>query len=347
MATAVLVVLAGVAASGALSSFSLENLQKSKATSASYPSRRWGPNMVYDAKDGYVLMFSGSSGGNATWSYSNGRWTNLDIAAAPPARAHAGIAYDAADGYVVLFGGAGAHRTFNDTWEYSGGVWKNVTATAGPAPPPMVAMGMSYDAADGYIVLFGGLTATHKTLNATWEFAGGKWTNVTATVGPAPMGRFAEGLAYDAADGYVLMYGGWTDVKGLKDKTLEDTWKFSGGRWTELSSLSAPGPRWFVGLTYDSADGYILLFEGINDSGMKSNWNTPADTWTYQGGVWTNVTNPSDTPSHRFAEGLVDDPAGNNVLLFGGLNSTAVVAHTLSDTWTYAAGVWTNVTKTA
>ena len=319
----------------------------SKNPAPVHPSNRWGPNMVYDAKDGYVLLFGGSTNQNYTWKFSDGKWTDLNIAVAPPSRAHGGIAYDAADGYVVLFGGSSRNVYYNDTWEYSGGVWKNVTASAGRGPSPRVAPAMAYDAADGYIVLFGGMNAAHHTLNDTWEFAHGKWANVTGTTGETPVSRFAEGLAYDAADGYLLMYGGWTATKGLKDKTLDDTWEFSGGAWKPLSPKENPGPRWFVGLTYDSTDGYVLFFEGINDSGVKSYWNTPPYTWTYRGGVWTNVTNSSNSPPHRFAEGLVDDPADHYVLMFGGLNSTAVVAHALSDTWTYAGGVWTNITKTA
>jgi len=318
-----------------------------KSAAPVHPSNRWGPNMVYDAKDGYVLLFGGSTNQNYTWAFSDGKWTNLDLAVAPPSRAHGGIAYDAADGYIVLFGGSNAGRFYNDTWEYAGGVWKNVSASAGQAPSPRVAMGMAYDAADGYIVLFGGMTKSHQTLNDTWKFAHGKWANVTGTTGATPLSRFAEGMAYDAADDYVLMYGGWTATKGQNERTLDDTWEFSGGLWKLVSPTTNPGPRWFVDLTYDSTDGYILFFEGINDSGVKSYWNTPPYTWTYLHGVWTNVTNASDAPSHRFAEGLADDPADHYVVMFGGLNSTAVVAHALSDTWTYKSGVWTNITKTA
>ncbi|MGA8542779.1 MAG: hypothetical protein WB947_04480 [Thermoplasmata archaeon] len=310
------------------------------------PSRRWGPNIVYDAKDGYLLMFGGSSGGNTTWKFADGKWIDLNIAIAPPRRAHAGIAYDAADGYVVLFGGTNPHF-LNDTWEYSGGHWTNVTASAGRAPSSRTTMGMTDDAKDGYVLLFGGINPRHQTQNDTWEFAHGRWTNVTGTTGATPLTRFAEGMAYDATNEYVVMYGGWTDAKNQKDKTLDDTWKFTAGRWTELQSASGPGPRWFVGMTFDSEDGYILMFEGIIDAGVKSNWNTPPDTWTFAGGVWTNVTNASDTPSHRFAEGLADDPAGGYVLMFGGLNSTAMVAHSLGDTWTYTNKVWSNISKTA
>ncbi len=337
----------GVLALLLVSSATIADAIPIKKSTPPSPSPRWGPNIAYDAKDGYVVMFAGSTSQNYTWKFSHGTWSKIATSSAPPARAHGGFAYDTADGYAVLFGGSKGGTYYDDTWEYSGGVWTNVTASAGPAPSPRVSMGMAYDAADGYIVLFGGIDRVHHTLGDTWEFAHGKWTNVTGTTGQTPLDRFAEGMTYDAADGYLLMYGGWTDSKGVDDKVLNDTWEFTGGFWKPLSPSTNPGPRWFVGLSYDSADGYVLLFEGIIDAGVKSYWNTPPYTWTYRDGIWTNVTNASDSPTHRFAEGLVDDPADGYVLMFGGLNATAVVAHALSETWTYKNSVWTNITKTA
>jgi len=102
----------------------------SKNPAPVHPSNRWGPNMVYDAKDGYVLLFGGSTNQNYTWKFSDGKWTDLNIAVAPPSRAHGGIAYDAADGYVVLFGGSSRNVYYNDTWEYSGG-----SGRTSPRPP--------------------------------------------------------------------------------------------------------------------------------------------------------------------------------------------------------------------
>jgi hypothetical protein len=316
-------------------------------TSLTHPSARWGPNMVYDSKDGYVLLFGGSDARSDTWAFSTGVWTQLSISPAPGPRAHAGFAYDTADGYAVLFGGQYKGILYGDTWTYSGGVWTNITLTAGKGPSGRTAPGMTYDSADGYVLLFGGMNSAGKTPGDTWEFSHGQWKNVTGTTGATPLARFAEGLVYDATDGYTLMYGGWGVQKGIKNKALNDSWEFLGGVWKQLHPLTNPGLRWFVGMTFDSRDGYILQFGGINDSGVKSNWNTPPYTWTYHAGTWTNVTNLSDAPGHRFAEGLVDDPAAGNVLMFGGLNSTAVVAHSLSDTWTFSSTVWKNITKTA
>src|SRR5213080_2723791 len=54
----------------------------------------------------------------------------------------------------------------------------------------------------------------------------GSWTNITSSSGPSP--RFGASMAYDPADGYVVLFGGLnSSAAGLT--FLGDTWKFSGG----------------------------------------------------------------------------------------------------------------------
>ena len=318
----------------------LPSVADAKSTGApTSPGPGWGPNMVYDAKDGYLIMFGGSSHGNQSWKFFDGKWTLLNLSVAPPARSYAGITYDAADGYVLLFGGRCG--SCDDTWKFSGGKWTDISSTVGHPPSARESMGMVYDAADGYVVLFGGFHGGH-AYNDTWEFVKGTWKNVTGTTGLTPPGRMGQGIAYDATDGYVVMYGGWLRAAHL----LNDTWEFLAGRWTPLSPAKNPGPKWWPGMTFDSTDGYVLLFAGIINVD-KAWWTTPADSWKFVGGQWTNITNLSNSPTQRFGEGLANDPAVDGALMFGGLNSTDVVAHALSDTWMYGGGVWTDITKTA
>jgi Galactose oxidase, central domain len=93
-------------------------------------------------------------------------------------------------------------------------------------------------------------------------------------------------------------------------------------------------------MVYDSTDGYVLLFGGeayLSEPTLYYN-----DTWTFSDGTWANVTNPdAPAPSPRSGFGLADDPADREVVLFGGLSAKEKL---LNDTWTYSAGVWTNVT---
>ena len=67
---------------------------------------------------------------------------------------------------------------------------------------------MTYDAEDGYALLFGGEGTGFAYLNDTWTYANGNWTNVTSRLSTAPQGSASDLMAYDAADGYVVLYQG-------------------------------------------------------------------------------------------------------------------------------------------
>jgi len=341
--------------------------------------RPFGPSLVYDAKDGYVLYFSGAgevgAGGNETWTFVSGYWTNITAAAAPPAREGAAMAYDAKDGYVVLFGGLGGLTVGADTWKFSAGAWTQLTPAK--APSARMLAQMTYDAKDGYVLLYGGLSlgGAGNALGDTWTFAGGKWTNLHLISGStAPEARYDASMAYDAKDGYVVLFSGDSDYKGSY-YVINDTYTFSGGAWTRLSPSTAPAARTDGGFAYDQVGGYLLLFGGDGASGALS------DTWTFAGGTWTELsgTHPSNASSDLVADpedgyvflfvgganeswkfvnggwmplvsarewaGLVYDAADHYVLLFGGLTGSGPTPRVFSaETWKFVGGVWTNLT---
>ncbi|HEV8050228.1 MAG TPA: kelch repeat-containing protein [Thermoplasmata archaeon] len=262
--------------------------------------------MAYDAKDGYLLLFGGYGHGGRilgdTWKYAAGKWTKLAPLHSPAATANAQMAYDAADGYVVLFGGRPASTggsPLNDTWTFSGGNW---TRLHGIAPPGRENGMMTYDAADGYVLLFGGVGRA--SLNDTWEFAAGVWTNLTKP--KAPPATNLQAMAYDPTDGYVVLF---------RDAVAGNNWTFSGGNWTQIHVKGYPAPHGFgiegPGLAFDAARGYLVLFGGFFST---SNYNF---TWAYSHGVWSKL-NLSVAPSHRTGFVMAYDPASLELVLFGG-----------------------------
>ncbi len=70
---------------------------------------------------------------------------------------------------------------------------------------------------------------------------------------------------------------------------LADTWQatvsttYNTITWTQVSTSYSPPARADAAMTYDSADGYTLLFGGQTIVGAA------VDTWTYSGGSWTLV----------------------------------------------------------
>ncbi|MCI4356693.1 MAG: hypothetical protein L3K18_06085 [Thermoplasmata archaeon] len=291
------------------------------------PSGRTYGSMVYDAKDGYVLLFGGLVSGPAlqdTWTFVGGTWTQLTPASSPSARGAAAICFDSADHYVVLFGGFSGTSYLADTWKFSGGLWTVLSPTSHPSARADAAM--SYDTKDGYAVLFGGFDAALTGRQDTWEFSAGQWTPLTLATHPA--GRSQAAMAYDSADGYVVLFG------GTNTTTLGDTWNFTGGLWTQLTPLLvAPGARYLAGLANSAKDGKLILFGGHTSVGRVS------DAWTFSGGSWTKVSS-SVHPTSRDGPMVADGPATGNIVLFGGVSPANAV---LNDTWTFHGLVWTHV----
>src|SRR5580765_7461768 len=81
------------------------------------------------------------------------------------------------------------------------------TAAASASPSPRCCMDMAYDAASNQVVLFGGFILDSPYLlgdTCTWD--GTDWTQRF----PAhfPSARYYTSMAYDAARGQVVMFGG-------------------------------------------------------------------------------------------------------------------------------------------
>lgn len=133
------------------------------------PPARAAHSMVYDAKNGVVLVFGGETEGGADvgdlWAYDPARnsWTQVSPHGAPPsAREGAGMVYDVRDLRALIFGGSISNQTFlNDTWAYYSNT--NTWTQLGPgdiAPSVRVGPLMVYDPADGRTLLFGGYDGT-------------------------------------------------------------------------------------------------------------------------------------------------------------------------------------------
>lgn len=276
-----------------------------------------GAALTYDAKDGYVVLFGGTTYAG-TWIYSATLWKQLSTAVSPGSNEAPAMVYDSKDTYVVLFGGYSDFSSLADTWQFVSKVWTQLPLTF---PSARESASMAYDPAAGYVVLFGGYGPSGM-LGDTWAFYDGVWANITPSLSPSP--RMDASMTYDAADGYLVLFGGW--YSGY----LNDTWKFSAGSWTNITHPVSPPARYAASMAYDAADGYVVLFGGYGVSGYLG------DTWTFVGGIWTQIF-PATSPSPRYASGIAYDAKDGYVVLFAGYNSSGY----FDDTWEFVGGVWT------
>ncbi|MCC6784527.1 MAG: hypothetical protein IT457_16910 [Planctomycetes bacterium] len=143
---------------------------------------------------------------------------------------------------------------------------------------------------------------------------------------PAARGNF--GLAFDAARGEMLLFGGAADGGNLK---LGDTWVWNGVSWSQRFPVHAPAPRNVHGMAYDSRRQRVVLFGGVGYGA------TYGDTWEWDGVDWTRRSS-ANAPSPRAAMALAHDTARSRLVLFGGVGASGVL---LGDTWEWDGVDWT------
>jgi hypothetical protein len=297
--------------------------------------------MADDVADGYVVAFGGASPAltatGYTLTYRNGSWTNLTDAlpTSPSPRWGESMIYDPVAGEVVLFGGCqilSCDPAFSDTWTFSGGQWHDITSTAG-APPAGRGFAMfAWDGVTGYGVLFGGRAGTTTStvyFSDTWEFSGGRWTNLTSTLNSTqPSARDQAAMAAMPA-GLAILFGG--AQSGGVDA---DTWSFGNGNWTNLTSTSGapPSARALAMFAPDPSDGYLVLFGGTSAGSYLG------DTWTYSGGRWS--ASPASGPAPTYSAAMTFDAEDGYVLMYGGAISQNGQTGVTNGYWSYLAGEW-------
>ena len=343
------------------------------------PPARYGAGLAYDAADGYLVLFGGISAGgkalNDTWIFRNNIWSQIDVAGASPSpRAFFGMTYDSAGGFILLFGGIlqNGLSDSNETWEFNAGLWHLISPPLSPAPRDQLCL--AFDPEDGGDILFGGTY----DLADTWLFRDGQWTEFNPS-NPHPEGRFAATMAYDYADGVMILYGGHNLSTGIG---YADSWEFDGQNWTQFNPSSEPDPDVNQAMTYDFSDGYILFMGGYPQTttwALKGSETTGfrhlatgnvspsprsgaglaydphdgyslmfggfgpnplGDTWIFVNGDWSKLSPKGEIPSPRGDAMMAYDPGESSVILFGGSNGTQL----LDDTWEFVSGDWTNIT---
>lgn len=194
--------------------------------------------MAYDAARGKTVMFGGVMANRAlatdTWEWDGMRWHQA-ATQGPESRTHFAMVYDSRRKQIVLFGGDGeAGKTFNDTWTWDGKVWRKVSEAG---PPARSRHRMAFDSRSGLVILYGGQAAKltpqslADCLEDTWVWNGKQWTEIKV---PGPSKRYMPAMAYDAARGKTILYGGSIYRKGEGVRTFDDIWEWDGKQWAQI-----------------------------------------------------------------------------------------------------------------
>ncbi|HZY92885.1 MAG TPA: hypothetical protein VFG07_08995 [Thermoplasmata archaeon] len=192
--------------------------------------------------------------------------------------------------------------------------------------------GVAYDAADGYLLLYGGTFANKsnvgngRCLTDSWIYSAGVWTNLSI---PGPTNVCSPAMTYDSTDGYVLAFGGFfQNISNGVHYPSGETWKFSRGAWTELN-VSGPPARSGTFMVFDPASTAVLLWGG---------WGYN-DTWSFSRGSWTELLSSGGPSAYEVPEGaLAYDGTAGKVLLVEESPTAGSNA-----TWEFAGNGWTKL----
>lgn len=164
------------------------------------------------------------------------------------------------------------------------------------------------------------------------------WTASTAT---GPSARYSHGMAYDAANGEVVIFGGY---EGNGQNRFADTWVWDGTTWEDVTPTPGPGsspsPR-SARMAYDEGRERVVLFGG---SGYDLN-DPEGDTWEWDGATrtWTDVT-PTASPVARFGHAMAYD--GQRIVMVGGRDGTPTAGtftQIFDETWGWDGTDWTSL----
>ncbi|MCI4345797.1 MAG: hypothetical protein L3K07_03480 [Thermoplasmata archaeon] len=212
---------------------------------------------------------------------------------------------------------------------------------------------MTFDSATNSVLLYGGIGVeeippySFVTFQDTWSFAKNVWTplvaNTSCTPSSCPPPIVGGSLAYDVVDHEAILFGGLFLASPNASLVASNyTWAFAAGHWTNLTSTAgrAPPARELASMAYDSGDGYVLLFGGLDVNSLDL-----GDTWSFSAGHWTNRTATlARSPEPRGDAAIADSPNGY-LMLFGGENNGSVLQGDCRNTtpflmWWYHANAW-------
>jgi hypothetical protein len=132
---------------------------------------------------------------------------------------------------------------------------------------------LAWDVATGTDVLL-------TTNGQTWTWNGSAWTQQAPAHSPGA--RTGAAMAYDAARGVVVLFGGQSGTA-----TLNDTWTWNGTDWTQRYPGNTPPWRAGASMAWDAKGSQVLMFGGFDSPAVFYN-----DT-----GAGTAASGTSGTPT--------------------------------------------------
>lgn len=262
-----------------------------------------------------------------------------EVEAGPAARGYPAMIDLPGEGVLLVAGEDGPPpngKWLYDMWIFEvGGEWREIDPTCEldvcvDGVPDFVVDAFAFDSNSGLAVLVGdeGRTLTLDPATNTWEDRGGG----------GPHGVAGAAMAYDAASGKFIVFGG-LDFESLTVNA--ETWAYDleTNTWEQMAPAISPTAGNFHLMEYDAHSDRMILFGGgdANDRALGETW-----AYDYETDTWT-LMSPATSPPGRYYSAMVYDPVGDRMILYGGTDRWA--SATFDDTWAYdyASNEWIQI----
>ncbi len=299
--------------------------------------------MAFDAARSVMVLYGGVGDSlrqvhDDTWEWDGSTWSQAFPSATPGVNREpvTQMTFDPVRSETLLvtitkpLSGSGTA----ETWTFDGRAWRshNTGPTLSYHDTPLL---LSDPSAGRVLSLFPrnpGSSPPFPAEHDAWQWNGSVWSPLP--VGGGPSRRVGSALAYDAARGEVLLFGGANHGNAL-DGTFDDTWLWDGQSWREHKGAPIFERR-DAAVCYDSARQRVVLF-----GGRDRTWGyplIPRDTHEWDGTQW--ITLPGG-PGNRFGAAMAFDERRSRAVLFGGQVSPYYGGGGLQDTWEWDGTTWT------
>ncbi len=268
------------------------------------PSARANFGMVYCNVTNEIIVYGGGQATD-TWSFDceTQTWSEVITSTNPGGHHSPAMAYDPQENVVILFGGFNEEDMTSDkTWSFDCDTrtWTELH----PSTAPMSRYGhvMTYDETINRIILACGNTATEGHQDDTWTFdaSTNSWSEIT-TIGDPDRLKWPS-MTYDSTNQKVILFSGQ-----IGDVAVIGTWVYNAlsRTWTDSEPDVSPLGRINTGLAFDSNNGVVILYGGMQ---VEGNWFS--DTWVYDytTNTWTKLSPVAGT----ITDTTNSDPTNSN-----------------------------------
>jgi galactose oxidase-like protein len=299
------------------------------------PAARQGHTWTVDPDAAVAYLFGGQTGPDAKsaladlWAYDLGAdaWERARaVGPAPPPRSGHVAAWIDGVGLIVVGGRGTDGRALPDAWRFDPNIsaWQALP-TEGAALPARSDACAAVDQASTLWTSHG-LADGGTLLRDTWRYqpGTGRWDQMSATSPPA--GRAGHVCWFDEG-GRFLLFGGAGSGTGAAP--FGDLWAIdgpatAGQAWTRLAAEVPFGAR--TGAALAIVAGRAVIGGGLDAGGRPT---SEVGVLATEGDTIVRVPPDTDQPAGRTRSALVDDPASERLLLFGG----ATVDGVSGETW--------------